>query len=548
MKRLSVFLSLALILCLTLSGTAFAGFVVEPTDFPRYEETVVLTQGRSDVTNRALPPEDTLDNNDFTRYLEEKFNIRIVNEWVAADGNTASQKISLSLATGEMPDLLVVDYATMLELYENDMIADLTEVYEQYATPLLRSTYDSFGTLADGSNRILNRATIDGQLMALPNCNIGYQQNMLWVRTDWLDKLGLEMPTTLEDIKTIARAFIEQDPDENGLNDTIGLTLASSVGGTYGSTHEANLIFGLYGAYPRQWIRNAEGEVVYGSVQPEMKDALAELNAMYEEGLIDHDFAVRGDEINSLVASGKVGLVFGSWWSPDWPLQDSVLNDPTADWRPVVAPLDEEGNARLFSNNPSASFLVISKECEHPEAALIALSHEWEVYRLLDPNATEKISYFDEQGVLSLVWTTMPIPLQLSWDTEVPEIFRQMQEAIDTGSDEAMDPGNRGYYAAYTREMANHAANSTDWAQGVSRYFGIEQTTNEAYTYVDPVFFDTTETMQMRWATLEKMEDEMLLKVIMGEAGLDAFDEFVSSWLAGGGEQITQEVREAVGK
>jgi putative aldouronate transport system substrate-binding protein len=65
---------------------------------------------------------------------------------------------------------------------------------------------------------------------------------------------------------------------------------------------------------------------------------------------------------------------------------------------------------------------------------------------------------------------------------------------------------------------------------------------------VNPVFFDQTESMQLKWASLEKMEQEALLKILMNEESVDYFDKFVSDWNAAGGEQITKEVNEAIGK
>lgn len=534
-------LTLCLMLILSMAAGLAVAETLEPLTLPPFEETVTITQGRSDVTDRLLPNGDTVSDNDFTRYLLEKYNIQLVNEWVAADSNTLEQKISLALASGEMPDILTVDYNTLLELYENDMLADLTDLYDTYMSPALKYSFSTFET-ADGFNPVLDMATFDGRLMAIPNTGLPYQQNMLWLRSDWMENLGLEMPTTMDELKDVLRAFINDDPDGNGVDDTVGLPMVSTVGGIYGQVNDVSLIFGLYNAFPRSWIRNDEGNIVYGSVEPEMKDALAELHSMYAEGLIDVDFAVREDP-NELTASGKAGACFGPWWIPQWPLNNSVANDPTADWRPVVAPLNENGEARLASIEPANQFVVVSKECEHPEAVLMTLGFGIDCWQGIDPEYLDHISYFNDDGTIDISWTFQPIAVQICNADIVPLRGEAIHKAAETGVTEGMLTEDYGYFQGYLANLENPGADSSNWGFAIAGYYGIEQSSNPAYVYEYPVFFGTTETMQQRWSSLEKMEDEIYLKIIMGEAELDAFDAFVDQWYKLGGEMITEEVR-----
>jgi putative aldouronate transport system substrate-binding protein len=97
---------------------------------------------------------------------------------------------------------------------------------------------------------------------------------MVWVRQDWLDKLGLEGPQTIDDIESIARAFIEQDPDGNGVADTYGLTGTLQPVMVPSNLHGFDIIFNAYGAFPTIFHQDENGQVVYGSVQPAAKEAL----------------------------------------------------------------------------------------------------------------------------------------------------------------------------------------------------------------------------------------------------------------------------------
>ena len=100
--------------------------------------------------------------------------------------------------------------------------------------------------------------------LALPGTTIDTGAELLWLRQDWMDKLNLEAPKSLEDVEAILKAFVENDPDGNGTNDTIGMILSNEIYGKYGgSPMYANNVFAAFGATPGQWIEK-DGQVVYG--------------------------------------------------------------------------------------------------------------------------------------------------------------------------------------------------------------------------------------------------------------------------------------------
>ena len=77
--------------------------------------------------------------------------------------------------------------------------------------------------------------------------------------------------------------------------------------------------------------------IVFGSVQPEMKEALRALHDLYERGIIDAEFAVRpADKVPDEIASERVGMINGPFWISLWPLMDSINVNPEADWLPLI--------------------------------------------------------------------------------------------------------------------------------------------------------------------------------------------------------------------
>ena len=168
-----------------------------------------------------LPNGDTAEDNGYSRHFFELSNIKIVNAF-EADGASGAydQKVKLVIASNDLPDFMIVhDYNVFKQMVDADQLEDLTTYYQDYASPLVKSLYDS------GNDLSLQMSTFGGKLMALPDvamdCNSEYE---VWLRQDWLDKLGLQTPKTIDDIMNIAVAFATKDPDGNGQADTLGLT------------------------------------------------------------------------------------------------------------------------------------------------------------------------------------------------------------------------------------------------------------------------------------------------------------------------------------
>ncbi|MCD9025700.1 extracellular solute-binding protein [Cohnella silvisoli] len=502
--------------------------------FGKYEEPVTFTMGLTKGDYSKLPQGDTPVDNVFTRFILNKVNVKVEPAW-EIDASAYQQKVAISLAGGDIPDVLVVDQKTLNQLVESDLIADLSKIYEQTASPLLKEQYASY------NGRIMNAATFDGKLMALPGTQVGGQHNLLWVRQDWLNKLQLQPPQTLTDVVGIAQAFISQDPDGNNKADTLGLLADPGIAGYYNTFHGLDTIFSLYGAYPRQWIKDQSGHVIYGSTAPEMKAALTEVSKLYKDGIIDKQFAVRkpGEDAGAIIASGKVGLVFGPWWGPYWPLSDALKNDPKADWKPFLAPLDENGKLRVYTQNPNNLFLVVSKKFAHPEAAIKFLNVQNQARYGLDPDALDMI--LKNQGTDGY-W---PIQLQVDYEDAVHRTYTSLKEAIDTGSDANLRHDFKAMYEAYKKNLENPGADPTVWAEATARYDGEALTFSDGLTKVDPVFFGRTATMETKWATLEKLENETLIKIVIGDMPVEKFDDFVQQWNKLGGNEITQEVAAA---
>ncbi|MBR3771835.1 MAG: extracellular solute-binding protein [Clostridium sp.] len=515
--------------------------VAMTTPFGKYPEEVVYTLGKmTGANNSNMPAGDTFENNAYTRYLKKTLNIQNIN--VFEESADYDNVVSMAITAEDLPDVMVVSDMEQLQLLiEKDLIEDLTQVYKDCTSDTIKAIYNSYG------NEILENVTRDGKLMALPETNIENGPSLIWLRKDWMNKLGLEDPKNLGDVENIIRQFIAKDPGGNGKGNTIGLVSDANLVGEAGYSYEyqLDLIFATYGAYPKQWIYNAAGELVYGSTQPEAKQALERLQEMYKEGILDPQFLLRStDNIIELIKRGKSGSFFGPWWAPNNPLIEAKKFNPNAEWQPYLISTDEDGTTSYVSQNPSYKYVVVRKGYEHPEIVMKIVSVLFDYARFQDEEAYEVGQYYK----LNVDPTARPLAINVDFADALMRCYKDLVDVFSgkkTKSD--LKQLELSYYDACAEYLERGSfASVEDWAAYTSRITACGVIDEGRTEQVKSLFFGETETMQKQWWKLKKMEEEYYLQIITGEASIEEFDKFVHEWKQNGGEIITEEVRQCV--
>lgn len=503
--------------------------------FGKYKETVTYTVGKSTPGIAKLPPGQTYEDNAYTKYLKETLNIQSKNKFEAQDGDAYKQKVSMAVASGDIPDIMAVDAATLRQLVDNDLIADLTDVYESSASDLVKDMYDSY----DG--RALEAATFDGKLMAMPSTQNANIPTMLWLRQDWLDKLGLKGPKTLDDVEKILTEFTQKDPGGNGKGNTVGIALSPSIGGMYGSLFQADNILQTYDSFPRQWIEK-DGKVVYGSITEETKQGLGKLANWYKKGLIDPQIAVR-KSIEDLIIGGQTGAYFGPWWTPDYPLNSAKQKNPNAEWAPYIISKDGSGTITAYTQNPASEFYVVRKGFKHPEVLPKLVSALDDKLRQEDRNYQPVVDFIKFGGDRGA-----PVNIMVNFNDATAQMYENINAAIEGKKDpKTLSLDDLSSYQKITDYLKDPAkADANQWSAYNSRVVAGKLMAETKVNEVNPVFFGQTKSMKLKWANLTKLEDEAFLKIVTGEKDLDYFDKFVENWKKTGGTEITKEVSEAI--
>lgn len=158
----------------------------------KYPELVTYTLGQMKGANNSnLPDGQTYEDNAYTRYLKKTLNIQNKNVFMESE-ERYDEALNILVKDRNLPDIfLVSDRETLEELVENDLIEDLTEVYKSCASDKIKEMYESYG------EELLASGTFDGKLYALPETAIDDGPQLLWLRRDWMEQLGLKEPKTL---------------------------------------------------------------------------------------------------------------------------------------------------------------------------------------------------------------------------------------------------------------------------------------------------------------------------------------------------------------
>ena len=529
------------------------GTAKEDLPFSKYPETVTVHLGGSMDPNAKLPDGMSYDDNSYTRLLKDDLNIEVVYDWIASSSDFG-EKMNLCIGSGTIPELMNVNATQYRALLKYDMIQPLDQYFEDYASDILK------GYVESGGEELKKCISNDkGEMMAIPAPNITAGGiNEMWIRQDWLDNLGLEVPRTWDELVTVAEAFVTQDPDGNGEADTIGILGPSNsdhMNAIGGNQYGLDPLFSSFQSYPQYWLQDEDGTVKYGSIQPETRTALEKIQKLYTDKLIDPEMLVRNN-CQEAVLSGKVGIFFQPWYA-GYTMSEAILAGE-ADWRAYFTPLSEDGNYYTHMPDPTSKYVVVSKSCKNPEAAfkiisyLVANEQQWTDDGITSSEMSCADFYplwngYDNADEIEV--STDTLEKYLAGEITMDDVDFSQHKLLKSDM-EAVTELKKEPYDDFSLDKWNLDSDlaKTNLPRLVSLLVGGAPYVNDKYIPVYNAYNGQTETMQTKWANLKKMEEETFAKIIMGKADISEFDTFVENWKNQGGDQILKEINDELSK
>ncbi|WP_308637181.1 extracellular solute-binding protein [Paenibacillus silvisoli] len=529
------------------SETSNSGTTANNAEEPAKSDELPMTNGKYDppieiTTVRQVGPDqkfkngETLDNNVFTKWLKDRLGIGIKTLWTTPTTNDAYKtKLMLSLSANEpLPDYLVVPADIAHTLIDSGKFQPVNELFDKYAS-------DKWKTAMAETDNVWLPYMRDGKAYAIPMIESSLlHDDVMWIRQDWLDKLGLKAPTNMDELETVMDAFVNKDPDGNGKKDTIAVTAAAkNVKYNYITWLGLNPVFGAYNSFMSIWHKNDKGEIVYGSTTPETKTAIGKVKEWIDKGYLHKEYGIH-DEVKAieLFNSGQAGIAFSTQWAYSWPFNEVEKNTPGAKVTPYPLPSGPNGQIGQIGNGLNHWLvLLINKEMKHPEVLFTYQNYLYDTYE--DPAKGSEFEFgfakgYDYDFVDDKLVTA---------DNEIPG-GRAMPPFL------FMAPVTPSKQIKTLAELADGKTPSTPYEEKLAAapeqsklsakyiYEQKEHTVNNLFTGA------MTETMKEKQENLDKMEAEMFSKIIYGKEPLDYFDTWVADWKKAGGDQITKEITE----
>lgn len=327
------------------------------TGMPIVNEPITLTV----LTTRWGNMGDSFKNNEFLKQLEEESNVKI--EWQVQSLNDWSEQKGIMLAGGELPDIIMgfqtfndADIMNNLDLFIP--LDDLVENYMPNYKQALEEMPDlkNIATFPDGHMYSMSKN--------LPLRPVSCNQPI--INKQWLDNLGLQEPTNIEELYNVLKAFKEQDANGNGdPNDEI------PISGAKGLSMDLLNPFGITDITGYKLLVNDDGTLTYYPTSEQYKEGIKWLHKLYEEGIIDAEAFTQDDTMLSAKRQdpnvSRVGFEYA--WTPD-----SNFGQWSSEYE-VIAPIKGPDGKAYTGGDPNGvssimrNEVLITKFCEHPEVA-----------------------------------------------------------------------------------------------------------------------------------------------------------------------------------
>lgn len=479
---------------------------------------------------------ETLEQNRFSDLYKRLYNVEYTYNWQSLQSDYES-KLNLDITAGEIPDIFVVESQTdLISLAEQGLIWDMTDWIDNDTVELLREDcWNADGGLA------LKMGSYEGRNYGLP-IPVSSTDDVLylWLRADWLEKLGLEVPKTLDELEQVMEAFVTQDPDGNGEDDTWGINVAGNL-----PEYTTRGVMNAYGAYPYFWIEKENGEVVYGTNQEETKEAIKRVAQWYEKGYINPE-SITQDLYTAYedVIREKCGILYAPAWLGN-NLTSMFIENPDAKWGCYHLPSLNEGEAVkcVIAPNVNRGFVVVNSEFEHPEIALKMMATSY--FLLAGDNYGRWWNQCNgEHGEIgtNTTWYLNPIRFPESATSNV-DTYNNLLEFKEAGYDESVLKGQ----AASLWSLLQKTGEEYDYADHMmwdpdnetASCAVLKDVFESGNTFYSAFNGPANELMQQNWSALMDAAQQLFNQSIYGQDADAAFEQWLATWDSLGGEEIT---------
>lgn len=412
-------------------------------------------------------------------------------EHIAPPSANYAEQVSVILSSNDKPDVVRLP-----------KFADYFDYQDQGALlPLDDYLKDTPDIVKNIPKEALDQLRVNGKLYGIPIWTSQHRYNFI-IRGDWLTKLNLSEPKTLDDLKNVYMAFRDKDPDGNGKKDTYGLSGQGFEG--------FDPIFGAFGLMSPTlgyWYED-NGKLSPSALHPNTKKALEYLRDLYAEGLIDPEFITVKTEaqLNEKAMKNQFGSTT-RWWTWE-PRVEEIMRkvDPNVEFRRIAPPTGPDGKSGVKGVDLINTVIVLLKTAKDPKAAMQFINY-----------------YHTDQGMMTAYTGVEGVHWQKNADGK-----------ITTTDQFTKDSKWIQWYSLFENEqpllnvetpLVQSRRDSLKWpiiANAGDGYFG--------------------EPRKKYAADLQLLAEDVFGKIITGKVDISEYDKFVQQWKKNGGDEWTVDI------
>lgn len=437
------------------------------------------------------------------KLIEEKTNSQLEIQWVP-DGSY-DEKFQAAFATGTLPQAVYLKNAAsfilMRDAIRNGQFWEIGPYLKDYPN------------LSKLDEQILGNTKVDGKIYSL------YQERQparsgLIFRKDWLDKIGMSVPTTTDELYNVLKAF--KDKDLAGGNKTIPLADRNDL--VYGSFKTISMMFGT----PNGW------GVVDGKLTPDFmtqgyKDTLAYYKKLHQEGLINQDFPVtsKTDQQN-LMYTSRSGMYVGTMGDVKNMQDKTSPNNKEALYDVSNNLVGKDGKKVTWGTNGYGTMLMFPKTAIKNETELKAILGVFD--KFFSPEVANLIKFGVQDEHYTLVEGKV-VP-----NTDVKLIEKEVRPYLNMALAETTNvlPAK---FALASHEKANTLSNEA-----------------VKFMVADPTAALDSATYTERGSRLSEQIKDATYQYILGKIDDSGYQAAVDKWLKEGGQKIIDEFNAAFAK
>lgn len=291
--------------------------------------------------------------NEVEQAIEKYTNTKLDFQWIPQAA--FDEKISVMIASNDMPQIMKVSYVpNIVAAIQSDLFWEIGPYLKDYKN------------LNAQDPQYYKNISVDGKIYGVPNFrDIG--RAAIVFRKDWMDNLGLKIPTSLDDWYNVLKAMTLNDPDKNGKNDTYGTMLFKKY--NEGTQPVLTRIAVSLGGVNR-WGVDANGKFTPEFMTKEYTDVMKLFRRLYDEKLINQDFAAfDASQLDTMMDSGRVGMKLNGVAQNGKSSQERLVKN-VPNGVIDIAPFTGPQGPRLAGEPGNFGFLAIPKSAVKTEAEL----------------------------------------------------------------------------------------------------------------------------------------------------------------------------------